>query len=274
VNQAGVWRLKLIQASIAVAVISCSLVVGSIDAQADDSAAQNLSAPRPAGLPQTSGAPLTDRDCQLALFAREALLRDQVLGPFNLGVTVHSGTAILWGAVPNVALSRRAEEKVRNVLGVAQVRNDLRIAVDDDETEPSLGMLDSPAAIKEKTKSRDRPIPLVSRSEEASSRASNAPVSPPVMPLIAIPANPQKTVSLFEPSMPQPAVKISSRPSLIETLDQFRRSNERFRSIRLDIQGGVVRLWTNAARSEDVFIFAQRVSRVPGVECVIIDRPR
>jgi hypothetical protein len=265
--------LKLIHASIAVAVISCSLV-GSLDARADDSVPAYLSAPRQAGLPQVSGAPLSDRDCQLALFAREALLRDQILGPFNLGVTVHSGTAILWGAVPNVALSRRAEEKVRNVLGVAQVRNDLRIAADDDETEPFLGMPNPPAAIKEKTKTRDRPIPLVSRSEEASSRASNTAVSPPVMPLIAIPAGPQKSVSLFEPSMPQPVVKISSRPSLVETLEQVRRSNERFRSIRLEVQGGVVRLWANAARSEDVFVFAQRISRMPGVERVIVDRAR
>ena len=91
------------------------------------------------------------------------------------------------------------------------------------------------------------------------------------MPTIQIPAGPQKTVSLFEPSAPQPALKVSSRPGLVETLENFRRSNERFRPIRFEVQGGVVHLWANAARSEDVFRFAQGISRVPGIERVIVE---
>ena len=72
--------------------------------------------------------------------------------------------------------------------------------------------------------------------------------------------------------MPQAALSVPSRPLLVENLEQLRRSNERYRSIRLEVQGGVVRLWGNAACSEDVFIFAERASHVPGVERVIVER--
>ena len=240
------------------------------------SAADSAETPNVQKLTPT-GSPFTDRDCQFAMFAREALLQDEILSPLNLGVTVHSGTATLWGTVPNVALSRRAEEKVRSVLGLAQVKNDLRIAVGDDETAEFLGMATwrPPAALPEKAKTRDRPIPLVSRAEESWPSSNKAAVvSPPIIPPVQVPAGPQKTVSSFEPPMTQPVMKISSVPPLVETLEQLRRSSECFRPIRVEVQGGVVRLWGNAARGEDVFTFAQHVSHIPGVERVIVERSR
>jgi BON domain len=219
------------------------------------------------------GSPLTDKDCQLALFARDALFQDQILGSLNLGVTVRSGTATLWGTVPNLALARRAEEKVRGVLGLAQVKNELRIAVDDEETAEFLTKPDRPE-FKAQTKRKDRPIP-VSRAEDSRPSANKAAaVSPTIMPPIRVPAGPQKTVSAFEPPMTQPVLRDSSRQPLVETLERLRRSNERFLPIRFEAQGGVVRLWGNAACSEDVFIFAQHVSHFPGVERVIVERSR
>jgi len=94
------------------------------------------------------------------------------------------------------------------------------------------------------------------------------------MPLIQVLTGPQKTVSSFEPRMTQPILKVSSVSPLVETLEQLRRSSERFRPIRIEVQGGVVRLWGNAARGEDVFTFAQRISHLPGVERVIVERSR
>jgi BON domain len=222
---------------------------------------------------RSPAAPLTDKDCQIALFAREALLRDEALARLNLGVTVHGETAILWGTVPNIALSRRAEEKVRGVLGLVQVKNELRIEAGDDD---ALEFLQTPdPALREPARRRNRPIPLVSRGEQ-SLPGGNKPAadSPPLMPPIPVPAGPQQTVSLFEPPMTQPVLNVSSRSSLVETLERLRRSNERYRSIRLEVQGGVVRLWSNAANGEDLFIFAQRVSHIPGVQRVIVERGR
>ena len=74
--------------------------------------------------------------------------------------------------------------------------------------------------------------------------------------------------------MTQPVLKVFSVPPLVEALEQLRRSSERFRPIRIEVQGGVVRLWGNAARGEDVFTFAQRISHLPGVERVIVERSR
>ena len=74
--------------------------------------------------------------------------------------------------------------------------------------------------------------------------------------------------------MTQPILKVSSVSPLVETLEQLRRSSERFRPIRVEVQGRVVRLWGNAARGEDVFTFAQRISHLPGVERVIVERSR
>ena len=74
--------------------------------------------------------------------------------------------------------------------------------------------------------------------------------------------------------MTQPILKVSSVSPLVETLEQLRRSSERFRPIRIEVQGGAVRLWGNAARGEDVFNFAQHISHLPGVERVIVERSR
>jgi hypothetical protein len=235
------------------------------------------------------GSPLTDKDCQLAFFAREALLKDEVLGPLNLGVTVHSGVATLWGTVPKTDLARLAEEKVRSVPGVAQVKNDLRIVAVDEDTAGFLGM---PAfrpnpAFQEPVKRRDRPVPLVSRGEASIPSANSIVTASPLrVPTIQAPAGPARTVSSFEPSPPtslsqgdkqemtQSVLKVPPPPRLVETLEYLRRSNERFMPVRFEVQGGVVRLWGNAASGEDVFTLAQQVSRLPGVERVVVEHAR
>jgi hypothetical protein len=264
---------KLIWTSIPVAAIAFPALVANLEAWAAEGNA--LDSTETSNLRETlsPGSPLTARDCQLALFAREALLKDEVLRPLNLGVTVRSGTATLWGTVPNLALGRRAEERVRGVLGIVQVKSDLRVVTGDDDT-VELRQAPNPA-LQGPAKYRNRPIPLVSREEQSlPSLNKTATVSPPLMPTLQVPAGPQKTVSLFEPPMTQPVLRVSSSPTLVETLERLRRNNERFRSIRLEVQGGVVRLWGNAARSDDVFIFAQQVSHTPGVERVIVEPGR
>ncbi len=79
--------------------------------------------------------PITTKDCQLTWYARQALLRDEELGSFNLGVSVHSATVTLWGTVPSAALARRAEEQLRKVPGLGEVCNQLRIVPPDNPTE-------------------------------------------------------------------------------------------------------------------------------------------
>ena len=72
------------------------------------------------------------RDCVLTARARQVLLQDNVLAPLNLGVSVRSGVATLWGQVPTVGLGRRAEDKTRKVPGIREVHSELRIERADD----------------------------------------------------------------------------------------------------------------------------------------------
>ncbi|MBY0527091.1 MAG: BON domain-containing protein, partial [Gemmataceae bacterium] len=72
------------------------------------------------------------RDSRLAARARRALNEDPVLATLNVGVSVRSGVAQLWGPVPTPSLVRRAEDIVRRVPGVVAVQSELHIEVRDD----------------------------------------------------------------------------------------------------------------------------------------------
>src|SRR5439155_27123875 len=112
--------------------------------------------------------------------------------------------------------------------------------------------------IQEQARRWNQPVPLVSRGEASSSISNKGAASPLMMPPIQVPAEPERTVSTFSPPAPslserervgitESVLKVSSPPPLIEVLERLRRSNERFRAIRFEVQGGVVHLWGNAA---------------------------
>jgi hypothetical protein len=230
----------------------------------------------------------TEEDCQLALFARDRLLGDEVLGPLNLGVTVRAGVATLWGTVPSPALAHRAQERIRTVPGLVQVKNDLRISNLDEDTAEFLkgpvGGKDEVRKINERQKSigsfdpstttspsltrRREVAPLVSRGEEFKRSAAKS--SPPlVMPSIPIPAGPTVTVSSFEP-----APHWAPRSPLENSVERLRRNNERFQGIRFRVEDGVVHLWGSQATGGDVFTFAQMAARLPGAQRVIVEQNR
>lgn len=57
--------------------------------------------------------------------ARALLYEDEQLGKLNLGVKVHNRVAILWGPVPSVDMSLRAEIRLRTMIELMDVRNEL-----------------------------------------------------------------------------------------------------------------------------------------------------
>ncbi|HEV2948812.1 MAG TPA: BON domain-containing protein, partial [Gemmataceae bacterium] len=231
----------------------------------------------------------TEEDCQLALFARDRLLGDEVLGPLNLGVTVRAGVATLWGTVPSPALAHRAQERIRTVPGLAQVKNDLRISNLDEDTaeflkgpvggkdevrkineqQKSIGSFDPSTTTSPSSLARRREMaPLVSRGEEFKRSAAKS--SPPlVMPSIPVPAGPTLTVSSFEP-----APHWAPRSPLENSVERLRRNNERFQGIRYRVEDGVVHLWGSQATGADIFTFAQMAARLPGAQRVIVEQNR
>lgn len=65
------------------------------------------------------------RDVEIALHARQALLRDESLGKLNLGVGVDYGVATIWGPVPSRELAAKAKRILKDVRGIYSVRDEM-----------------------------------------------------------------------------------------------------------------------------------------------------
>jgi hypothetical protein len=218
--------------------------------------------------PPASRSPSTQatEDCQLTVFARQALQDDETLAPLNIGVSVHGGVATLWGTVADAAIGRRAHEQVRQVQGVTEVRNELRV-----ETLPQPVQAAAPPTPRQSARidpgwaerfgalgallSRPGPHP-VAPADRVAAGTDQAPSGPPllVMPAIRVPT----AASRLAPG------------ELVLQIEALRRRDGRFRGVHAVVTGGVVTLGGNVAAWEDLFELARTVSRIPGVERVIL----
>ncbi len=77
------------------------------------------------------------RDLWHTAQARKILQSDPQLGPLNIGVRVTGGVALLWGPVPSADLAYRAEQRLRPLFELIEVRNTLTVDTD--------GVLEPPA---------------------------------------------------------------------------------------------------------------------------------
>jgi hypothetical protein len=75
-----------------------------------------------------------DRDLEDFLQTVQAcrrLQQDELLAPLNVGVKVRRRVAILWGPIPNAELALRAEQQLRTMIELIDVRNDLIVLPED-----------------------------------------------------------------------------------------------------------------------------------------------
>jgi len=235
-------------------------------------------APSPAKIPQTSEEMLAD--CERMLFARQALQQDQELANFNLGVTIHGNVATVWGGIATQSLSKRAEEKVRKVAGVAQVVNELRVEPPE-EAKKTLFVQPAPLQLSPEYSAvaKGPPTPGALTGASGENRLDMKPgvfVKPqeakqgaavPMMPPLVVSFRPNFTTDRQASTRP---VIGKTSGDLANVLQKMRMKEERFRQIRPEITGGVVQLSGVVPRLEDMMEFAQAVSRVPGVERVIL----
>ena len=77
------------------------------------------------------------RDLWQTVQARKILLDDPQLAPLNLGVVVKNRTATLWGPVPSNELAFRAEQRLRNLVEIFEIRNRLIVEPGDDGPAPA-----------------------------------------------------------------------------------------------------------------------------------------
>jgi hypothetical protein len=190
-------------------------------------------------------------DCRLTVFARHAIQSDPVLASLNVGVTVQDRVALLWGSIPSVEMARRSEALIRKVSGIAGIRNNLRIETTDPLT-------------KELVKSLSPGKPQLPGGEKPGTTMTltTAPAWGP-------PANSPVVVSLRPPVSVDP--KAPSRAGEVNrAIDQLRASDARFRPIRTELDGNLVRVMPGDTPAENVYAFARMLARVPGVERVVV----
>lgn len=225
---------------------------------------------RASAVATTSSRDVTPLNCQLSLRARRAFLQDIVLKTLNLGVSVRGNVATVWGPVPSEAVGRRAVAALQQVPGVGEVRNQLSIESPDD---PLVEWLNQPTpkgqtSVVESLVTTEPPSGVLIRAPLEVEPKAAPPASIPVMPSIAIPKPPA--------AIPAPAaqlqapVAITPPVPLPEAVEKLRQADPRFQRIQCDVEGGLVRVRGVVTRWEDLFVLANSISRLPGVERVIL----
>jgi hypothetical protein len=119
-----------------------------------------------------SASPSSNRvgdDLELGLRARKLLQQDGTVAGQMLGVSIHNRIATLWGTVPSASAARLAEACLRNLPGLAAIRNELHVNAD---AGPE-GKQAKTAHNRERS-ADGRPAPgvLVHRTEESALKAS------------------------------------------------------------------------------------------------------
>jgi hypothetical protein len=216
------------------------------------------------------------------LKARRALAADPDLAPLNLGVSVRRGVATLWGTAPSSALAREALLQLRQLPDLEEVRSELEIdsfLTVDMEPEPPPVLRPQRRQAMAAASERQGPAPGALAGREARGPApavpqplpagSPAPLNNSVTLLAPVPLSGQAPLTPRPP--PVPPFQVST---LLQKAVQLRDQDARFQRVQVEVRGRVVFLHGLVARGEDTMELAQRISRLPGVERVVLENVR
>jgi hypothetical protein len=203
---------------------------------------------------------LSPRDWVLTNQARRVLQKDELLAAQNVGVTVKDRVATFWGTLPSKDAARRAEESLKKIAGVAAVVNECRIVPSDPVPQ---AVADAVNRIREQG------------GDDAGSAAPPAsPFTTTTRPQV-VAKPPVETVG-SSPS-PPPAVLLAPVPAdrpppadAPDALERVRRSEPRFKDVRLEAKGGLVKIGGTVPRMKDAWDLAERLNALPGVNQVIL----
>lgn len=148
-------------------------------------------APSPAPVVWGPAASAESTDCRLTFLARQALALDPLLAPVNVGVSVHAGSATLWGSLPSAAHARRAAAIVAAVPGMTSVQDETHI-----EPAATAPVLARPAAAPS-GESDPRPSPVLTGRDREDSAGAAVELLPPLP--TSSPAEPQPAAVLLPP---------------------------------------------------------------------------
>jgi hypothetical protein len=256
------------------------------------------------------------RDLELTLRARKTLLQDPILAPLAIGVSVHDRVAVLWGKVPSVELAHQAQSRLRQVLGLTDVRDDLCVCPPagadagrplppvaqraplaepaipqpprilgalvhrpgDELIAPGRDVLWRPGEGKPVGSSATEPISTPAQPPTPTWRPKTSPVVTPAPSTLPMPPGiiiMPFTTSAVAPALPLPGL-VTEQPlsNLAEAIEALRRRESRFQRVEYAVQDGVVRVRAAPGHSDDLFAFAQAVSRLSGVQRVVLEDSR
>ena len=74
---------------------------------------------------------VTLADVLQTMQACKRLQEDELLAPLNVGVKVRGRIAVLWGPVPTAELALRAEQRLRQMIELIDIRNELIVMPED-----------------------------------------------------------------------------------------------------------------------------------------------
>src|SRR5438132_9798856 len=248
------------------------------------------------------GADAAVQDLQIGLRARNALLQEQGLSGLDVGVSVHERVATLWGTVPTRELARSAEARLRLVLGLAEIKNELHI--ENGEALPPTDALAGgqagqqivarrPAdqhlgqghevmwrpAEKRTSALPDRETPsasvvaewrpkAASRDDAAAALAKRAPEAR-VAPLLSVPA--VATTTARDSSTGKPASRLEPKTdTLAKSVETLQLKDARFKRIKPEVRGAVVYLRGDVFRWDHLYELARAIANLPGVERVVL----
>jgi hypothetical protein len=208
------------------------------------------------------------RDVERTIRARQILNEDEVLAPLNLGVHVRDGIAVVWGPIPSRDQVRRVVARMEKVPGVYVIRTELYVV--------------SPSELFEALlHAREASNPIVTESaspnEVTGTIGTLTAGKPQTVPKqVEVRKNP---VTLLAPvgideNPHRSDPEQGNSPLSVAAVQRVQQSEPRFRDITTEVQGATVYLRGKEGSDEDVMALGQALSRLPGVERVLVQRPR
>ncbi|GEM_PF-5591015 len=80
---------------------------------------------------QTAAPPVSLADVSQTMQACKRLQEDEQLATLNIGVRVRGRVAVLWGPAPTAELALRVEQRLRQMIELIEVRNELIVVPED-----------------------------------------------------------------------------------------------------------------------------------------------
>jgi len=226
------------------------------------------------------------RDLQHEIMVREALAKDARLRPLNLVVRVTDRVATLSGPVPSRELARRAVDTATKVPELREVRDKMLVQFEDTGLILPLALplttptVTPPGLVRPPPAPAAPSIPEPKKTQNATA-AVWLPVNPepPKRPLLGVALLPAITTTQpgVTEAVSRPRDQASAKPatlpdaaSISSAVQNLIQGGERYRRLRFEVKQDKVFLSGVVYRWADLEVIAKAVTRIPGVESVVL----